>query len=117
MIRAQVLPAVRVALGVVLGLAGCRGSEVPQVAGAKGAVSVQTSVVQRAEIVEPVLGTGSIAAEKTTEIGPRVDGIIDEIYVKVGDAVEAGQPLFRTRTVDYEIAVRRAEHALALARA
>lgn len=98
-------------------LSACGGDQAPGPGEVAAATPVQASPVRMEKIVEPILGTGSVAAEKTTEIGPRVDGIIDEIYVKVGDRVEAGQPLFRTRPVDYEISTRQAQHALALARA
>ena len=94
---------------------GCR--DTPDVGNVPASVPLQASPVRMEEIAEPILGSGGVAAEKTTEVGPRVDGIIDEIYVKVGDHVEGGQPLFRTRQVDYEISVRRARHALTLARA
>ena len=80
-------------------------------------LAVEKVTVTREEIVEPILGTGTIAAHKTTDIGPRVDGIIDEIYVKVGDRVDAGDPLFQTRRIDYEIRLKEVEHALRLARA
>ncbi|MFQ5698148.1 MAG: efflux RND transporter periplasmic adaptor subunit [Myxococcota bacterium] len=73
--------------------------------------------VEGTSVAEPILGTGTIAAEKTTDIGPRVNGIIDQIYVRVGDRVQAGDPLFRTRTIDYELRVQAAQHALELARA
>jgi RND family efflux transporter MFP subunit len=73
--------------------------------------------VTREELVEPIVGTGTIAPDKKTDIGPRVDGIIEEIYVSVGDRVEKGAPLFRTRPIDYEIRLRDARHALRLARA
>jgi len=99
------------------GLSACWGGDIPEAGDVPAAPPVQASPVRMEEIVEPILGTGSVVAEKTTEIGPRVDGIIDEIYVKVGDQVESGQPLFRTRQVNYEIGVRQAQHTLALARA
>jgi len=81
------------------------------------AIRVREAVVTAEQIVVPVLGTGTIAAQKTTDIGPRVDGIIAEIFVKVGDRVQAGDPLFRTRQVDYQIALEEAGHALRLAEA
>jgi RND family efflux transporter MFP subunit len=81
------------------------------------AISVTSVEVASEEIVEPVIGTGTIAAHKTTEVGPRVDGIIEEVFVRVGDRVAAGDPLFRTRQVDYQIRVDEAGHALRLARA
>ncbi|MFQ5415912.1 MAG: efflux RND transporter periplasmic adaptor subunit [Myxococcota bacterium] len=105
------------AVCAVLALSACGGGDISEGDRIPAATRVEASPVRVEEIVEPILGTGSVAAEKTTEIGPRVDGIIDEIYVKVGDPVEAGQPLFRTRPVDYEIGARQAQHALALARA
>jgi RND family efflux transporter MFP subunit len=73
--------------------------------------------VVQVELVVPVFGTGTIAAHKATEIGPRVDGIIDEVLVKVGDRVHAGDPLFRTRQVHYQIRVDEASQAVHLAEA
>jgi len=80
-------------------------------------LALEALLVTREELVEPILGTGTIAPEKETRIGPRVDGIIEEIYVNVGDRVEQGAPLFRTRPIDYEIRLRDAQHARRLARA
>jgi RND family efflux transporter MFP subunit len=81
------------------------------------ATSVVEVRVLREDLVQPILCTGTIAAHKTTDIGPRVDGIIEEVFVKVGDRVSANQPLFRTRDVEYRIRVREAEYSLRLARA
>ena len=100
--------------------AGCGGAETPAApasAPAPAPLVLTSSEVLRESIVEPVLGTGTIAAEKTTDVGPRVSGIIDTIYVMVGDRVEEGAPLFRTRPIDYEIRVREAESAVRLGRA
>jgi RND family efflux transporter MFP subunit len=66
-------------------------------------IAVTTVDVDREQLVEPIVCTGTIAAQKTTNIGPRVDGIIEEIYVKVGDRVAAGDALFRTREIDYRL--------------
>jgi len=101
---------------------GCGGREAPpgSVASpvpAPATITVASSEVRREAIVEPVLGTGTIAADKTTDIGPRVSGIVETINVAVGDRVEEGDPLFRTRPVDYEIRVREAESAARLGRA
>lgn len=81
------------------------------------AIDVWNVPVRQETIVEPVVGTGSIAAHKTSNIGPRVDGIIEEIYVRVGDRVESGAPLFKSREIDFRIRVDEAKHALRLARA
>ena len=99
-------------------LAACEQSdEVNSPPPEASAVDVWAVEVTRESIVEPVIGTGSIAAHKTSNIGPRVDGIVEEIFVRVGDRVERGAPLFRTRDTDYRILVTEAQHALRLARA
>jgi membrane fusion protein (multidrug efflux system) len=108
------------ASALALALAGCGGDDTtPAAVAASGPAPVPVASVEiiRESIVEPVLGTGTIAAHKTTDVGPRVSGIIDVVHVAVGDRVEEGDPLFRTRPVDYEIRVREAESALRLARA
>ena len=71
-------------------------------------VSVGVAVVALEEVTQPVFATGTIAPHKTTDIGPRVNGIIEAIHVEVGDRVEEGEALFRTRAVAYEIRVREA---------
>lgn len=55
------------------------------------------------EIRESVTGTGTIAAEQTSNIGVVTPGIVERVYVKVGDRVKQGQALFQTRKSDYEI--------------
>jgi RND family efflux transporter MFP subunit len=107
------------ALGLALigWLTGCGGGGPPAPSTSDAPVAVSSVPVQRESLVEPVLGTGTIAAQKTTHVGPRVSGIIEAIHVAVGDRVEAGAPLFTTRPVEYRIAVQEALHALRLARA
>ena len=80
-------------------------------------VDVWTVSVTEEHVPETVVGTGSIAPHKTSNIGPRVDGIIEEIFVRVGDRVERGAPLFQTRKAEYRIRADEAEHALRLTRA
>ncbi len=72
------------------------------------AISVAVSVVVLEEVSQPVFGTGTIAPHKMTDIGPRVNGIIETIHVSVGDRVDEGQALFETRASAYEIRVREA---------
>ena len=55
------------------------------------------------EISESVTGTGTIAAAQTSNIGVVTPGIVEYVYVKVGDRIKKGQPLFQTRKSDYEI--------------
>ncbi len=105
-------------LALVALATGCGTSEAPEPDEAETkAVAVHRLAVVETELVVPVFGTGTIAAHKSTKIGPRVDGIIEDIYVKVGDRVETGDPLFRTRQVHYRIRLDEAAQSLHLAEA
>ena len=109
-----------VAVALLSLLAACTDAEVPGAVAESSApspVAVSFAVVTREPIVESVLGTGTIAPHKTTVLGPRVSGIVDEIDVAVGDHVEAAAPLFRTRPTSYEIRVKQAVATARLVRA
>lgn len=80
-------------------------------------VAVFETTVTPRELVEPVIGTGTIAAAKTTTLGPRVTGIIDKIYVLVGARVKEGEPLFHTRDVEIKNRVAELENQVKLAQA
>ena len=103
---------------LVLALAAC-GEEAQEEAAdpQAGAIGVFASTVGLRELAEPITGTGTIAAHKTTTLGPRVDGIIEEIMVRVGDRVSEGQPLFRTRDVELRLKVTELENQVQLAKA
>lgn len=78
---------------------------------------LEDAAVTRISVSEPIVGTGSIYAVRTTDVGPSVDGVIDAVFVRVGDIVKQGQPLFRTRNVEARLAVQEIEKQLELARA
>jgi RND family efflux transporter MFP subunit len=61
------------------------------------------------EISEPITGTGTIGALQTSNLGTVTPGIIERVFVKVGDRVKKGQPLFQIRKNDYQISVELAE--------
>lgn len=108
-------------LGLTLASLACHEGDPtpvqPEVSAAVEAVPMSFAVVESLNWREPIFATGTLYAEKTTDLAPRVDGIIDVIHVHVGDRVEAGQPLFQTRRADYEIRQREARYRLRLARA
>lgn len=81
------------------------------------AVVVSAVKVTPAEIAAPVVATGSLTPSRQTDIGPSVDGIIEEVMVGVGSRVKKGDPLFRTRDVDIRLQVLELEKQVALARA
>ena len=66
---------------------------------------------------ETVVATGSIGSKQTSNIGPLVEGVVETIFVNVGDRVAKGDPLFRTRPSRYEREVDEAEANLTLAKA
>jgi RND family efflux transporter MFP subunit len=80
---------------------------------------LQTLRPEMREISETIIGTGTIGAVQTSNIGTVTPGIIERVFVIVGDRVEKGQPLFQTRKNDYEIGVQlaQAEFTAATARA
>lgn len=102
---------------VLMPIAGCGEDEQAAEAPEAAAISVFESPVTREKLMEPVTGTGTIAAHKTTMLGPRVDGIIEEIMVRVGDRVTKDQPLFRTRDVELKLKVAELENHVKLATA
>lgn len=112
------VPKLLLILAVSVASSGCGTAEsrAPE-AVAPQPIGVHRLVVEQIELVVPVFGTGTIAAHKTTEVGPRVDGIIEEIFVNVGDRVQAGAPLFKTRQVHYRIRVDETSQLLRLAQA
>ncbi len=106
-------------LALLLALGAC-GQSPPKPAETKQAdeaLSVTTSKVERASVATPITGSGNITPLRQTDIGPSVDGIIEEVMVKVGDTVKKGQPLFHTRDVDIRLQVQEMDRQVALARA
>lgn len=61
-----------------------------------------------------IAGAGLIeAVSRNVEIATPVSGVVQELYVRVGDHVEAGQPLFKIEGTDAEAEVRVKETAVA----
>lgn len=64
-----------------------------------------------------VAASGTVEARRITEIAAEVPGRLEAVFVRVGDGVEAGAPLFRVDPGPYEMALAEARAGLALARA
>jgi len=64
-----------------------------------------------------VAASGTVEARRITEIAAEVPGRLESVFVRVGDAVEAGALLFRVDPGPYEMALAEARAGLALARA
>jgi RND family efflux transporter MFP subunit len=105
---------------LALGLAACgqpsEAKDATQPA-APVAVLVTPVKVTKAQIATPIMATGSLTPSRQTDIGPSVDGIIEQVMVGVGSRVKKGDALFRTRDVDIRLQVLELEKQVALARA
>lgn len=78
---------------------------------------VQTIQPELLNVSQPITVSGTIAAKQTSNIGALADGVVDQIFVVVGDRVQKGDKLFQTRQVDYRRRVDEAEANLAIATA
>ena len=54
---------------------------------------VQTAVAQRGDLIVSASGTGTLVAQTDATFGFETSGQVVEVYIKVGDQVEAGQTL------------------------
>lgn len=82
---------------------------------ARGQVSFQR--VTPGTLQAKIAASGSIEARRVTEIGSEVSGRLIEVFVNVGDWVEAEVPLFQIDPAPYETALAEARAGLALAQA
>lgn len=78
---------------------------------------VETVSVEALVKENTIFASGTVAAKQTSNIGALTAGVIEEIFVKVGDRVTKGQPLFKTRPIDYELRLNEALSALEIAKA
>lgn len=67
-----------------------------------------TASVTREDFVDSVTVNGAAQPVSSVIVNPEVDGTIDQVLVKEGDTVEAGQTLFTLKNDDLDKAVREA---------
>lgn len=80
-------------------------------------VAVDVATVARGDIAQRIAAPGSLAALRESRIGAEVSGLIQAVFVREGDRVEQGAPLFRIDAEPYELALRQAHAGLDVARA
>lgn len=112
---------------ILFGAGGCsrEATETELEASPHPSVDAGQSLVKTVTITQPkpitvqekIVATGSIGSKQTSNIGALVEGVVETIYVNVGDRVSKGDPLFQTRPALYEREVEEAQAALALAQA
>ena len=72
---------------------------------------------EQVELLDPIVATGTIAADKTTNITPTISGLVESVHVSVGSRVRQGQPLFTLRQTDIKLRIDQLAHALTLTKA
>ena len=83
------------ALGAVISvlLVSC-SANAPQVGGSS-AVPVPIAAVETGTVTDSSDYVANLQSRQSVTLQPRVDGYVQEIYVKAGDRVEAGAPILR----------------------
>lgn len=96
--------------GLIVALASCGGKPEP----AKSSTAVEMPMLNGARVETytappSVLSTASFAAIESAEIGPEAEGVVREVFVRVGDAVQAGQPLLRLESREAQLRLDEAQ--------
>ena len=81
-------------------LASCGGEDKKAVADNAPAVAVQVGTVSKDNSNPFLTASGKIEAAKSADIGTRMMGYVDKIYVNVGDKVKNGQLLLSINNAD-----------------
>jgi len=106
-------------VGLLLGLgalAGCHGHDTPRAAAIE-TVSAQLVESRQQNVDEMIRATGTVHAQQSAVISSQVVGRIQQVLVREGDAVHAGQTLallddatLRTQVAQAEAGVKAAEN-------
>jgi macrolide-specific efflux system membrane fusion protein len=100
---------------VVLAVAGVAGWM--YLAPSEARVAPATVKVERGDVAETVLATGSLQANSVTSVGAEVSGTIQSVAVSLGDTVKTGDLIAQIDSTNQQNAVKSAEAALANLRA
>lgn len=68
----------------------------------KQEIQYQTTTVERGDIIASLSQSGSVTSNNQTNVSSPTDGVIQEVYVKNGDTVVAGQNLFKVKSTATE---------------
>lgn len=91
-------------------LAGCTGEqENPHGGSFERSVPVVAAEVIQQDVPVYVEAIGNVAASKTVDIRPQVSGKVVEVFMKGGDAVKPGDPLYRIDPTSYQVELDRAK--------
>lgn len=71
---------------------------------------------ERRDITQAVYASGKIYPLHFTQVSTKVPGIVQELFVREGDSVTAGEPLLRIKSVANDVGIEAARNQLVLAR-
>ncbi len=80
-------------------------------------VAVETARIQKADLGDRVVFTGSIKAEERYDATPKISGILRQVNFNVGDVVHRGDVLAILDDDEHVLAVEQAEASLLVAKA
>lgn len=104
---------VAMAFGAVA-LIGCNGA--PESSGGNDARAVRIAAPESAPAAPPIHVVGRLALRDEQQLAFRVPGIVDDVAVRAGERVRAGQVLARLDSTEVDAAVEEAEAATEKAR-
>ncbi len=78
--------------------------------------AVEVVQPRRREVVELVIASGSLRAERRSDVGPEVSGTVARVLVDEGDRVSAGQTVIILERADAQEQLQQAQLALQTAR-
>ncbi|MBD2178676.1 efflux RND transporter periplasmic adaptor subunit [Pseudanabaena sp. FACHB-1998] len=96
-------------------LVSCSGNA-PQAGGVR-AIPVPIAAVDSGTVTDSSDYVANLQSRQSVTLQPRVDGYIQEIYVKAGDRVEAGAPILRIDPAKQQAAVQQSVAAVATSQA
>jgi RND family efflux transporter MFP subunit len=85
--------------------------------GGFGAVPVPIAPVESGIVTDSSDYVANLQSRQSVTLQPRVDGYVQEIYVKAGDRVEAGAPILRIDPTKQQAVVQRSVAAVATSQA
>ncbi|WP_434683541.1 efflux RND transporter periplasmic adaptor subunit [Pseudanabaena minima] len=85
--------------------------------GGFGAVPVPIAPVESGTVTDSSDYVANLQSRQSVTLQPRVDGYVQEIYVKAGDRVEAGTPILRIDPARQQAVVQRSVAAVATSQA
>ena len=89
----------------------------PQSGGGERAASVPIASVESGIVTDSSDYVANLQSRQSVTLQPRVDGYVQEIYVKAGDRVEAGAPIMRIDPAKQQAVVQRSVAAVATSQA